>query len=101
MKLFQSLQTFYRMMGIYPSQTDKMPSFNFRNLFIPLNLLVLFILQIGFFLFKAKSIVERAETFYSSLTIIGCMMIFLLQFWEMTNILELIEKFEKFIEKSK
>lgn len=100
MKLFQSLQTFYAALDIYPAQAEKRPSFNLHNLFIPLNFSVLFIFQIGFFLFKAKDIVEHAETFYSSLTILGCNAIFLTKCFEIPNILKLIGNFETFIEKS-
>lgn len=100
MKLFESLQTYYAALDIYPKQSDKRSSFNLHNLFIPLNFSVLFIFQIGFFLFKAKDIVEHAETFYSSLTILGCNAIFVTKFWEMPNILKLIRNFESFIEKS-
>lgn len=100
MKLFESLQSYYAALDIFPTQSDKRSSFNFHNLFIPLNFSVLFIFQIGFFLFKAKDIVEHAETFYSSLTILGCNAIFVTKFWQMPNILKLIANFEKFIEKS-
>lgn len=100
MKLFQSLQTFYHSLGIHPSQSEKRPSFNFHNLFIPANFLVFFIFQIAFFLLKAETIVERSETFYSSLTIFGCNVIFIINFWKMPHIVQLIGNFEKFIEKS-
>lgn len=100
MKIFQSLQAFYAVLDIYPTQSEKRASFNFHNVFIPLNFLVLFIFQIGFFLFKAKDIVEHAETFYSSLSILGCNAIFVTKFWEMPYILELIGNFERFVEKS-
>lgn len=56
---------------------------------------------IGFFLFKATTLFERAETFYVSVTELLCTSNFLIQFCKMGKIFELIEKYEEFIEKSK
>lgn len=60
----------------------------------------MFISTAGYFLFKATTFFERAETFYVSLTELICVFNFLNQFWQMSKILDLIQQFEDFIEKS-
>lgn len=101
MKLFQSTLKFYGLMGLYPSQSNqKNCTINFKNSVFLFCQIPSIISTFGFFLFKATSAIERTQTFYICLTHIGCTINFLTSFSKMSVLLDLIEKFEEFFQRS-
>lgn len=104
MKSFKFARKYYQTLGIYSptssSQHNQKASINSQNLLFFISEISMFISTAGYFLFKATTFFERAETFYVSLTELICVFNFLNQFWQMSKILDLIQQFEDFIEKS-
>lgn len=100
-KLFHSVQKFNQTLGIHPSRPDQRYSFNFSSAIVLLLIVLTFISSVAYFLYKAKTIEEHVQTFYISLTALCITIDFLTMCWKMTNILQLIEKYEEFIKKSK
>lgn len=100
-KLGLAIQQYYHTMGIYPKQPNHHYSINARNLFFSLSMTLISISTTAFFIFKAKSIGEHAETLYIASTQMTGLFIFLVTFWKMPKILKIIEKSEELIEKSK
>lgn len=99
-ELFHSVRKFIQMMGIYPSEPNQKYSFKLRSALILLSLILPFISKAAYFLFKAQTIAEQAKIFYLSMSEIFLTLDFVAMCLEMRNILQLIEKYEKFIEKS-
>lgn len=99
MKLFQLVQKFYQSMGIYPPIQNN--SINIRNLTFLFAMFLMFVSTAGEFLFKESSIIQQAQTFLVSITEIVSMVNVLTCIWKVGNILNLIEKLQVFIVKSK
>lgn len=100
MKLFQSICRFYQVVGIQPPQLNQNYSFRWMHLICVFFLIQLICTTVAFILFEAKSIVEYAEAFFPASTEIANMVNFIVCIFKITNIFQLIENFEKFIEKS-
>lgn len=98
-QLFQSVKKYSQTLGIYPD--SQLNLFNFRNLFAIFCFFVNCISALAFFLFKANTILEYGVAFYSVISQLYIFYILFVQMWQMSNILKLIARFEKFIEKSK
>lgn len=101
MKLFQSIRKFYQEAGIQPPQPNQNYSFQWNHFFCIFFLIQLLCSTMAFILFEAKSVVEYAEAFFPSSTVVAALLNFIVCILENTNILQLIVKFEEFIEKSK
>lgn len=99
MKSFQFARKCYQTLGIYPPNQNAL--INSRNLLLFISEISMFISTAGFLLFKATTLFERGETFYVSLSELACVSNFLNLFWHMSTILDLIEEYEGYIEKSK
>lgn len=100
-KIFQSLRKFYEMAGYYPSQSSNQnPQFNVKNLFMLISIIQFFTASIAFFLFAATSINEHADCLYICSTCGASTIHILTHIYKIGQILQLIENFEKFIEKS-
>lgn len=54
----------------------------------------------AFLLFKANTIQELADSFYVSLTHAVCLVYIMINIWKITDILQLIDQYEQFIQKS-
>lgn len=100
-KLFQSVQKFNQMTGIYPSQPNQNYSFNWRSVAILLLFTLTFISSIAFIVIEAESIPEYAQSFYICITELCIAMDFIAMCCKMRNVLQLIETYEEFIEKSR
>lgn len=98
MKLFVSVRRFYEFMGVYPSQSQQKFPFNWRNLIILLSLIVTFGILACSFLFEVNTIIEYAESFYITITVLGSLINFFTSFWKTKNIYMFVEKLEKFSE---
>lgn len=101
-KLFQSLRQFYEIRGFYPSQLPNQSSqFNAKNLSMLFSIIQYFSALIAVFLFTTTtSITEHADSLYMCLTCGACTTHVLTHIYKIGQILQLIENFEKFIEKS-
>lgn len=97
---FYSLRECYRRVGIVPKQSHRSSPFNSKNLFILMGLFLMFISSLAYLLFEAKSIGKSADSIYMVLSSFVCVIIFLISIWKISTILELIEDYERFIEKS-
>lgn len=97
---FHSLSECYRRVGIVAVQSSRDSSFNSKNLFILMNLFLLFMSSLAYLLFESKSIGKSADSIYMVLSSFVCALIFWISIWKIPKILELIEEYEGFIEKS-
>lgn len=88
-------------MGIYPSQPNQNRSLNLRNLLILLSMISLIVCLMGYFMFEAKTVLELAETFYLSSSVLASLINFVISFWKMDHILMFIGKVEEFIQNGK
>lgn len=100
MKLFQCVQTFYRMLGVYPPQHGQISALNPKNLLIICNLAQGFMLIGAFALFRAKTVREFGDCYYTSTTSLSHSIYVSIHIWKMAKILKLIERFERIIQKS-
>lgn len=101
MKLFQSVQEYYGMLGLYPSQSNSNSSFNSKIVFILFNCIHGCISTAAFCVFAANTLQEFGESYFASATemfTIGC---FLSSIWQWPTTLKTIENLEDFIQKSK
>lgn len=101
MKLFQSVQKYYRTLGVYAPQSNQNYAFNWRNLVVLFALTQGFIFTMAFCLLQAKTVREYGDSFYVSVTEFADAIYFLSNIWKMRKFFKLIEQFENFIEKSK
>lgn len=101
MKVLQSICKFYENVGIKPPQPNKYYSFQWKHLICLLFLIQLFCTATAFILFEAKSVVEYAEAFFPSSTEVAAVICLTVSISKISTSLQLIEKFQEFIEKSK
>lgn len=100
-KLFQSVQEYFKTMGIFPTQPNQKYSFNLMSFFILLSMFMLLIPSMAFFLLKAETIEEYFDTFYASSSVLAYIVCFIVNIWKMTNLIELIKRYENSISKRK
>lgn len=98
MKLFQSVQRFYGILGIVPTQYNQRCSINWRNVLALLSLGQLFISTLAFCLFRAKSIKEYADSYFTCMTGLDCIIHFLVLANKIHKTSALIEHYDKLIE---
>lgn len=107
MKLFRFVRKFLKTIGLTDpikvpwNKNQQRCSLNFRNLFILICLLHLCISTLAFFLFEAVTIGEQADSFYTILTELMCLLNLLVSIWKVPQMIDTIERFEHFIGKSK
>lgn len=99
-KLFKSVLNFFQTLGIYPLQQNESYTFNWISLAILLSMIGTCISTATYFLFEAETIDELSIAFYVSVTELNFLVCFVGNIWKMKSILQMIEKNEKFIEKS-
>lgn len=100
-KLFQSVQEYFQTMGIYPTQPNQKYSFNLMSFLILVSMLVFLVPSMAFFLLKAETIEEYYNTFYASSSVLAYIACFMVNVWKMTNLLDLIARYERNILRSK
>lgn len=100
-KLFRCVRRLFRSIGIVPTKHSEHFAFNWRNLLISPSILIMLVLQVAFFFFKAKSIQEYGLSFYGCVSLILIVFYAAIIVWQMPNILKLMKNLEKFIELSK
>lgn len=100
-KLFRRIQKIYRMTGIYPSSESSQNSIlNLRNVMALTSITILLIASTAFTLFEAKSTAEYSAGSSASITVFTIIILFVINLFEVKNIIKLIGKFEDFIEQS-
>ena len=100
-KLFQLVQEIYQKAGICSSQSNQNFPLNSKILFVLFAIVQLFISSTAFLLFKAKSFEQHADAFYLCLSEFASIVIVVGSNWKITQIEQLTEGFQEFIEKSK
>lgn len=100
-KLFQSVQKFQRIQGIYPLQPHQRTPFNGKNLLILFCVAQMFLSASAFFIFKAQSMYEFGLTLYASLTEVLTFVCITTTLWKIVEVSKFIENTENFVNKSK
>lgn len=100
-ELFQSFKRFNRMTGIHPSKPNQKYSSKLRSAVILLPLILANISSTAYLTFEAEAVAEYAQSFYISASELCFTIDFLAVKWGMKDIIQLIEIFQKFIQKSK
>lgn len=101
-KLFQFIQKFHKIIGIYPSQAKRKqcPINLTQTIFLICSAQIMFT-SAAFSVFEAKSMIDYGFGFYMLISIINIIVIYLVFIWQSQNTLKFIETCEEFIEKSK
>lgn len=100
MKLFQSVQTFYRMTGIFRSQSNQNDLLNFIQVLMMCGWIQGFLFTGAFCLFGAENIQEYGISYYASVTELLNIVCYLSNVWKWSNVVIVIENLECFIDKS-
>lgn len=101
-RLFKTIQKVYEQSGVAPSRSDpSSKALNWKNVSILCILIQFGLSSIGFCLFKANSIGQRADSFYMFLSVCTCTSFLSIAISKIGDIQKLIENCEEFIEKSK
>lgn len=100
-KLFQGVRKYLRTIGIYPPQPGQRHSFNSKNIFFLFCLIISFFGVALFFIFQAKTSAEFSISFYESVTLLTVIGLFTINICKASNIFNLIETMDEFVEKSK
>lgn len=103
MKVFKCVREMLHSMGMLPLQSNQSFS-NTKFVRVHLILIILILTTISeavYFLFEATSTIEYVQTFVMSLIGVACIANLLIQFWEISDIFQLIEQFDGFIERRK
>lgn len=101
-KLFQFIQKCHQTIGISPFRPNqKQRLTNLIQTILLISLAQFMLTTAAFALFDAKSMFEYGFAFYSFVTMINCIAIYLILIWQSQNTLEFIKSGEAFIAKSK
>lgn len=100
-RLFQSLQSYYQILGTFSPESDSSHQFKPRNIFTLFCYTQLFVSAVAFTIFKATTIIEFGLNYYGYMTELLCVFVILTHIYRMNDILKLIENCEDFIAKSK
>lgn len=99
LNLFESVQSFYRVMGIYPTETSKKIPLLLKRLFFGVSTVFTFSALVAFLLLEAQTVDQYASAFHGAVTELDQIIHFHISAWQMSNVLKLIANFEGFIEK--
>lgn len=100
-KSFHFMRTLFQTTGIYSPQQNKNRSMNKKVLLILLCFVQFLIASCAYFLFKAKSIGDLAYSYLISFTLMVCLVYMIINTLKIPKTLQLIDKFDEFIRKSK
>lgn len=101
MKLFQSVQRFWQIMGINSPHPNQIHLFNAKSLFFILSLIMVCISTVAFLVLRAEAMLEYGICVYGSLSDLTLLADILITIWQIPNIFQMIEMCEQFIELSK
>lgn len=100
-RLFRYVRKFYRMVGIYPpSKHQQRHPFDVKKTFGLASTIWVTISILWYFYFEANSTDEYAKGFIGTVSMLECLLYFLINSSKIKSILKLIRKFEDFIESS-
>lgn len=101
-RLFKIIQSVFKQSGVTSSQSDpNSKTFNWKNVSILCVLLQFGFSSIGFCLFEANSIGQRADSCYMFLSVCTCISFLSIGISKIDDIQKLIENSEDFIHASK
>lgn len=106
MELFSFVRNFSKRIGLTGAvdipwiRGQQRCSFNLRNVFILICLTQLCASTLAYFLFKAGTIAEQADSFYTFLSGSLCLLNLLVNIWKMPQMIRTVEHLEDFIGKS-
>lgn len=100
MKLFQSLQTYFSVLGIRSSQSEYKNPFNKRNSLILIRLVSVLMLAIAFVFYEAKTFEEITDSLSGTISLLVFILNFSILILNAEKIFDYIENFEITIEKS-
>lgn len=101
MKLFEIVRKLFKYLGIYPCQQHLNRTFHVKN-FAVFSYQIVFTTATGSYLvFRVNSIYEYGELVFVFMTHFVCMCILMTLVSNMPTVMELIEKFEKFMQTRK
>lgn len=102
LKLFRFLRQIYGQSGMRPSQSNNnLKSLNLKFLFVLFLVIQFAILSLAYFIYKAHSIGQLADSFYVFLSTLTFVAFLTIINSKINDIHTLIEHFEEFIQKSK
>lgn len=96
-KLFTFNRNIFKNIGIPPPESDTTNSKKWFFIFCQAQL---FVLSAAFLVFEESSMIEFGLAFFTCTTVALCFTAYLIQIWQMQNILNHIENCKQFIEKS-
>lgn len=99
-QLFYTVQNLYKISGIYSTQPNQLPSFNYKFFYILLSMAFMIIATLTFFIFEANSAMDYGMSFSGTLMELTSAIFYIVNMIRMPNIIKFIENCEKFIEKS-
>lgn len=100
-KLFQPTEKVYELLGIETSQPTPRERVSFQWLFLLICTTIHFVSSLGFFMFEAKKVADRGDSFYQVSTQVATIFHIITYPREVPNIRQLIGKYEHFFEDSK
>lgn len=99
MKFFRLLQKSCQIMDILPSGQSTKSSFNLITLLILLPTILFSISSMAFLLYKPQSIQEHRDSFFATTSSFVCLANFSVVIGKMPNFLQMIQKFDDFVQK--
>lgn len=102
MKLFKFVQNTCQSIGILSFELNPNRSpINWKHDFFHFCEVQFFVSSAAFLLFEANSMIDYGMASFNCLTILLCIILYLILFWQMNNILNFIDNCERFIGKRK
>lgn len=103
-KLFQLTREYYQAVGVHPSTSLPSYTFFWRSFLIFYILTAEFVSTATYFLFETNITIDYVETlqsFYFSSTSFNFLVTFMINYWKMSSIFMLMDRFEDMVQKSK
>lgn len=98
-KFLHLTRIYFQILGIWPTKPNHKYSFNATSFFILLSMTLIIISTTLFFFNAAETMQEYLHSFYISTTELSFVFYFVINIWKISGILELIGKYEEFVEK--
>lgn len=99
--LFETIQIFYRIIGLHSTSIQENVPFNFRSMFVLFGPIILIASTLTYSVVNAQFVIEKVETIFVSLSGLASMMTFFIQLLKIGKILQLIQRFNVFMENGK
>lgn len=96
-QFFQTVQKFYRFIGIIPLPSDQKFPLNYRTVAFSIMLTLEVIPTAAYFCFDAHLAIEKADSFYVTSTCVAIDCAYLISVWKCADIFKYIENFNAYI----